>query len=91
MSSGLGCVPPLSVSASFLDWPVRELVAFVATAGGRRLPRARTADGAYFIVKDRKGQALAYVYCETNRGSSQRRGFLLAMRRIKASIARLPE
>ena len=50
-------------------------------------------NGACYIVKDRNGQALAFVYCEDEPGRRTAASLLTrdAARRIAANIANLPE
>jgi hypothetical protein len=62
----------------------------------RRFPPPWTVDeynDACFIVKDKNGQALAYVYFESEQGR-RTAAYLLTKdeaRRIPANIAKLPE
>ena len=59
-------------------------------------PWSSEEHSAYFVVRDRRGQALAYVYYE--KGSGRRSGRKTAAlltkdeaRRIAATVAKLPE
>jgi hypothetical protein len=57
------------------------------------LPAALDDRGACFIVKDRSGQALAYVYYEEEPGRRSAASLLTRdeARRIAANIGKLPE
>jgi hypothetical protein len=63
--------------------------------GGRHFPPPWTVDEnpACFIVKDRNGQALAYIYYEEEAGRRSAAKLLTwdEARRIAANIAKLPE
>lgn len=66
-------------------------------AGARRFPPPWRVEehpgGESFIIRDAKGQALAYVYFEdeTSRQMSMKRLTRDEARRIAANIAKLPE
>ena len=62
----------------------------------RRFPPPWTVEemnNACFIVRDKNGQALAYVYFESDAGRRTAANLLtrLEARRIAANIAKLPE
>jgi hypothetical protein len=65
------------------------------TDAARRFPAPWSIDdnGACFIVKDKNGQALSYVYYEVEPGRRTAAGLLTKdeARRIAVNITKLPE
>jgi hypothetical protein len=98
--------PPCQArSLGLRPWPLsRRSHTEVPRSGGFRLSRAASQrrftapwdiedNGACFIVRDKKGQALAHCYYETEPGRRTAAGLLTCdkARRIAINMAKLPE